>query len=313
MKTVLGYIKIFYREHCSIWELIIGLLYVAGFTYLNYATPIIKDWKMGVLREPGILTFHFVIYSVPLLFGYLVQSLLYKKWEIWKNPKFWGLVLFALLVFTFRSGNHLLDPIIWGGLKFREMALWRYSVVMSVVTNAMVFVPIFVYYFFFEKNKENFYGFTFKGFDTKPYFMMLLIMLPLIILASTQGDFLGTYPRGARFSDLDVNNPAHRIYYFIYELFYGSAFFGVEFFFRGFMVMAFTAVVGPRAIVPMALFYMTIHYGKPAGELISSFFGGSLLGIIAFYSRSIIGGIIVHVGIAWLMEIGAYVGNYFNS
>jgi hypothetical protein len=47
------------------------------------------------------------------------------------------------------------------------------------------------------------------------------------------------------------------------------------------------------------------------GELISSFFGGSLLGIIAYYSRSIVGGIIVHVGIAWMMELGAFISKYF--
>lgn len=159
----------------------------------------------------------------------------------------------------------------------------------------------------------NFYGFTLKGFNTKPYFVMLLIMLPLIILASTQGDFLGAYPRGAKFPSLDIHNQEHWSNYAIYELFYGLDFFSIEFFFRGFLVMAFIYYAGPKVILPMALMYMTIHYGKPAGELISSFFGGTLLGIIAYYSKSIIGGIIVHVGIAWLMEIGALIGNIYKG
>jgi len=29
---------------------------------------------------------------------------------------------------------------------------------------------------------------------------------------------------------------------------------------------------------------------------------------LAFYSRSIWGGIVVHMGIAWLMELGAFLG-----
>jgi len=57
--------------------------------------------------------------------------------------------------------------------------------------------------------------------------------------------------------------------------------------------------------------YVVIHWNKPMGELISSFFGGSLLGVISYYSKSIWGGIIVHVGIAWMMEIGAFISKYF--
>jgi len=44
------------------------------------------------------------------------------------------------------------------------------------------------------------------------------------------------------------------------------------------------------------------------GECISSFFGGSLLGIISFHSNSIKGGLLVHMGIAWLMEISGALG-----
>jgi hypothetical protein len=138
-------------------------------------------------------------------------------------------------------------------------------------------------------------------------------MLPLIILASTQGDFLGAYPRGVKFDSLSMQNSAHWIYYGIYELFYGLDFISVEFFFRGFLILAFVGILGPKSILPMAMFYVTIHWGKPAGELISSFFGGTLLGIIAYYSKSILGGIIVHMGIAWMMEIGALIGNYFKT
>ena len=84
------------------------------------------------------------------------------------------------------------------------------------------------------------------------------------------------------------------------------------FFFRGFLVLAFMKWVGEDAILPMAVFYCTIHFGKPIGECISSFFGGLLLGIITFNTRSIIGGLIVHLGIAWLMELGGYIGNIYK-
>jgi len=89
----------------------------------------------------------------------------------------------------------------------------------------------------------------------------------------------------------------------MFELFYGLDFFSTELYFRGFLVLAFVRWLGPAAILPMAVFYVTIHFGKPLGETISSFFGGYLLGIFAYYSRSIWGGVLVHIGLAWLMEL----------
>lgn len=140
---------------------------------------------------------------------------------------------------------------------------------------------------------------------------MLLLMLPLIAAASTQADFLTSYPRVQKFASLDFANAAHWKHFALYEFLYGLDFFSIEFFFRGFLILAFVGIVGPRAIIPMAYIYVVIHWNKPMGELISSFFGGSLLGIVAYYSRSIVGGIIVHVGIAWMMEIGAFISKYF--
>jgi hypothetical protein len=96
-----------------------------------------------------------------------------------------------------------------------------------------------------------------------------------------------------------------------YELSYGLDFVSIELFFRGFLVIALARYAGQYAILPMAAFYCTIHFGKPLGECISSFFGGLALGVIAWRTRSILGGLIVHLGLAWLMEVGGYIGNLF--
>ena len=70
---------------------------------------------------------------------------------------------------------------------------------------------------------------------------------------------------------------------------------------------------GKDAILPMACFYCTIHFGKPLGECISSYFGGMLLGIVVYNTRSIFGGLMVHLGIAWLMEIGRIYWKFFKK
>ena len=80
----------------------------------------------------------------------------------------------------------------------------------------------------------------------------------------------------------------------------------------GFLILAFIKWAGKDAILPMACFYCTIHFGKPLGECISSYFGGIILGVVVYHTRSIYGGLLVHLGIAWLMELGGYIGNTLN-
>jgi hypothetical protein len=137
---------------------------------------------------------------------------------------------------------------------------------------------------------------------------MLLVMVPLIALASTQHDFLAMYPKLKSISFLKGHR--HSGWYkLLYELSYGSDFVSIELFFRGFLILAFAKWFGKDAILPMACFYCTIHFGKPLGECISSYFGGLILGVVIYNTRTIWGGLVVHLGIAWLMELGGYLGH----
>jgi hypothetical protein len=49
------------------------------------------------------------------------------------------------------------------------------------------------------------------------------------------------------------------------------------------------------------------------GEAISSFWGGVLLGIISYNNKTVWGGLVVHLGIAWLMEAGSWIGLLFKK
>jgi membrane protease YdiL (CAAX protease family) len=91
----------------------------------------------------------------------------------------------------------------------------------------------------------------------------------------------------------------------IREIFYGLDFFNVELLFRGFMVIGLSQWLGKDAIMPMVTTYCFLHFGKPVGEAISSIAGGYILGVLAFRTRGIWGGVIIHMGIAWLMELFA--------
>jgi membrane protease YdiL (CAAX protease family) len=163
-------------------------------------------------------------------------------------------------------------------------------------------IPGAVYWFFADRKNQPLYGFHARGVALWPYFILLALMIPLIIWASTQADFLRQYPTTQRLY-LPPDLPYKYLYTAVYELCYGLDFLYTEFFFRGLIIIGLIRWAGHHALLPMCAFYVTIHFDKPMVEAISSFFGGYLLAILAYYSRSIYGGVIVHLGVAWLMDI----------
>jgi hypothetical protein len=155
-------------------------------------------------------------------------------------------------------------------------------------------------------------GLTTRNFNARPYFLLLLLLVPLIALAATQHDFLRVYPKVRNIAF--VNGLAHPAWPWklLYELSYGLDFLSIEIFFRGLLVIGLARYAGANVVLPMAAFYCTIHFGKPLGECISSFFGGLILGVLALRTRSILGGLMVHLGLAWMMEIGGWLGNLYQ-
>ncbi|MEA2041122.1 MAG: CPBP family intramembrane glutamate endopeptidase, partial [Bacteroidota bacterium] len=78
------------------------------------------------------------------------------------------------------------------------------------------------------------------------------------------------------------------------------------------LIVGMAKVLKKEAVLPMVAFYVFIHFGKPALEAISSFFGGFILGIHSYYTKNIMGGIIIHMGIAWLMELAANIQHFYG-
>ncbi|MBI5608896.1 MAG: CPBP family intramembrane metalloprotease [Deltaproteobacteria bacterium] len=88
----------------------------------------------------------------------------------------------------------------------------------------------------------------------------------------------------------------------VWELGYGIQFFALEFFFRGFLLRGLAADMGASAILAMSIPYCMIHFGKPLPECLGSILAGTVLGTLAMDTRSIWGGVTIHVAVAWLMD-----------
>jgi uncharacterized protein len=127
-----------------------------------------------------------------------------------------------------------------------------------------------------------------------------LLFLPvgiLIIFFAGSPDFAAQYPfyKDQRaWTDL-----------LVWEAFYGVQFFALEFFFRGFLLRGLAAELGSMAVLVMVIPYCMIHFGKPLPECLGSIIAGLVLGVLAMDTKSIWGGVTIHVAVAWGMDFAA--------
>ena len=75
------------------------------------------------------------------------------------------------------------------------------------------------------------------------------------------------------------------------------------------MLFTLARYMGAYAIFVMVVPYVMIHFGKPLAETVGSVIAGAALGTLALRTRSIFGGVLIHVTIAWAMDISAIVAD----
>jgi uncharacterized protein len=128
------------------------------------------------------------------------------------------------------------------------------------------------------------------------YAVMMAVMVPCVLLASTTDAFLRTYPKSQAAGDGFVP-------LLIWEALYGLQFLLLELFFRGFMAFALARVIGSLGLFVMVVPYAMIHGQKPLAECLGSILAGLALGTIALRTGSIWGGVLLHCGVAWSMDL----------
>lgn len=306
MKKVLGYLRDFLKENFQVKLYLTVAVFLTASLVFNYTL----DFEDSYL-DPMFGTFRhwlsmFLFQGIPFLVVCLLIHFLGKEKGWLKSGEFWlkFTVGFSILALdrTFFWHKFLLeglpriDFIFYG-----KLIRWVSSIFTAVI-------PLIVFYIIYEKHNKTIYGLGPKKPDLKPYAILLAITALVIAAGSFLPDIQAYYPKyktsygdqWARMHDLN-----RWVAVAIYEISYGTDFISVELFFRGFLIMAFSRLVGPNVVLAMAASYCYLHFGKPLGESISSIFGGYILGIIALRTQHIWGGIMIHVGVAWLMEFFA--------
>jgi membrane protease YdiL (CAAX protease family) len=128
------------------------------------------------------------------------------------------------------------------------------------------------------------------------YVLLFALILPGVILASRTQSFYQTYPfyKWANRSRFDL---------ITWEALYAAQFVALEFFFRGFLLRGLRRAFGANAIFVMIVPYCMIHYQKPMPETFGAIGAGIILGTLAMRTRSIWGGVAIHIAVATTMDV----------
>jgi membrane protease YdiL (CAAX protease family) len=128
------------------------------------------------------------------------------------------------------------------------------------------------------------------------YASLFAAILPVIVGASYTSAFQHTYP----FYKLAARSWTDLL---VWEGLYALSFLALEFFFRGFLLFALRRPLGSNAIFVMCVPYCMIHFHKPVPEVVGAIFAGIILGTLALRTRSIWCGVLIHVSVAWTMDL----------
>ena len=249
------------------------------------------------LNNFGKFIYYFILFLGIYAISFLLQKFFCKDY-VSLSEKAFVFILIAPALFAFRISFGWHEPIV-KNFSDPQYTVYNLQTIGWVVRALVVMIPIYFYWKKFDKSNQILYG-TSRMQSLKPYFILLAFVFPLLLMSFLDVHMLKYYPRVKILYDIPG---ATYLRYLAFEFCYGFDFLSIEFFFRGFLILALASELGPRLIIPMAAFYCTIHFGKPLPECISSFFGGIFLGIISYRTKSIWGGLVMHLGIAWFMEL----------
>jgi len=162
-----------------------------------------------------------------------------------------------------------------------------------------------------DRQQNGFYGLCRGNHHIKAYLWLFVLVLPILIGVSFTHDFQTWYPKGKvwLYGDGLFGYPAWANL-LAFELAYLARFLIVELVFRGALVIGMEKAIARSAVLPMVAVYVALHFNKPVLEATSAIVGGLVLGALAYQTKHIWGGVIIHISIAFSIEMVRLVQYY---
>jgi hypothetical protein len=254
--------------------------------------------------RPIRVLWYFLLYTWAY-YGTVLIVWFFKRSRSFASKKFLLFSLAGIALLSINMGFPFLTKTLRFFITDYRLQTWSYLTASNSIAFILSSLPLLMLSSVIEKNKREYLGIT-PPFVIKPYLILLAIIIPIIAVAAFERGLGSYYPTYKANSVAAILSWPSWLPVAIYEFFYAIDFFNVEFMFRGFMVIGLSHFIGKDAVMPMVVTYCFLHFGKPPGEAISSIFGGYALGVIALYTRSIWGGVLIHIAVALTMEAAAF-------
>lgn len=309
MRRILLDLKSFIKSDFNKWTygyLVFFLVVTIGF---NYWVDFEDRYLNSNFGKPENL-FQFLLFYAIGYYGIAVPQLyLLRRSAVLKSSAFWGRSFFFIFLIAFSAFFHFHRYFYSFSFNIAENR-FVISLLGQMECIVSIILPLLFFWMWIDKKNGNFYGISFRKVNLVPYFIMLIGMSVLIFTVSFESSFQEVYPVFKPWTLEPVFNWADWQKVLVFEPFYGMSFFSVELVFRGALIIGMAKVLGKDALLPMVSVYAFLHFGKPFEETLGSIFGAYILGVIALRSNHILGGVVIHVGVAYLMELAALWQHY---
>ncbi|MBM9498807.1 CPBP family intramembrane metalloprotease [Leptospira sp. 201903071] len=296
---IISILRGFFRKKPKIYLLLFGL-YGSAFLILflneEFGFPLLTSKHFPTKAISAVVVYGILIFFFYWNLSQKRRSLLQKKGAVGFLLTFW-ICLIGLELLNLPFEKILIHLP-------REYMFWSWKVLKQMVQLfPLLLLPLF---YDFYRNGTN--PIPFEKKKNVSYYPILLLGIALSAIGSFIPGFKEFYPR-APLSSEQFFYHATWITTFIFEIVYLATFFFTEFFFRKFLIRYLSGAGRYHAVGMSALIYGLVHFQKPNGEILSSFFGGLLMGALSIRTHSIRGGLYAHIALAAGMEFftGIYV------
>jgi hypothetical protein len=311
MRTIVKELVEFIRSDFNIWIYSFTFIFLFIFIRINYSYGTYWNFVNIIASGPERFIRFLILFSIPWILIAIPKLIVSKKSHLFKNTKFYLSISLILIFVAFDSGFSIFKILINYANSFDEQ-LYLTKIFSNLQGILLLLVIYIILYLIFKKIKPADIGLRIKNVNLKPYLILILVIIPMIVWASFNPNFLKMYPCYKPWDFPALFSIPKYISAVVYEFIYGLDFIAVELTFRGLLVIFIARYMGKDAILPMAVVYCLLHFGKPEAEAIASFLGGYFLGVVALSTKSIAPGLMLHLSLAYMMDTGAYLQHFIK-
>ena len=310
LKSLAGAFLAFVKQDFHYGAYIYTFVFIAVCVFINYFFGFYQNILRPSYAHDNAMWVYPLFYAFIYFAAAIPVLLLQKEYKTLKNPRFYLKSLFFIVIYGVSIGFYKYRQWEFPELFYLERN-FVYRITAELKSIVFIVIPlIFVKLLIDRKTVKGFYGLSWNSKHLDAYLIVFIVMLPVLAATSFTPDFVKAYPQFRPWHYDGIFNLSALEKTLIFETAYSLDFVVTELFFRGALIIGLCSIMGPKTILPMVAFYVSIHFGKPVAETISSMFGGYILGVLAYQTKHIWGGIFVHIGIALTMEIMGFIRYY---